>query len=79
MFEDIIIKYFNPGLNIGMQDIRNVWLLEKKPIKLIATLHRGNLVFRIPGTRKRVSYKRFKIGLIKKQIIIKQPVYLLPF
>lgn len=79
MFENIIIKHVNPELQIGMQDIRNVRLLDKTPLKLITTLHRGSLVFRIPGTRKRVSYKKLKTGLIKKQVIIKQPVYLLPF
>ena len=79
MFEDIVIKYINPELQIGIQDIRNVWLLNSKPLKLKTTLHRGNLVFRIPGTRKRISYKMLKSGLIKKQIIIKQPIYLLPF
>ena len=40
MFENIIIKYFHPGLQVGIQDIRNVWLLENNPVKLITTLHR---------------------------------------
>jgi hypothetical protein len=79
MFENIIIKHVNPELQIGMQDIRNVWLLDKTSLKLITTLHRGSLVYRIPGTRKRVCYKKLKTGLIKKQVIIKLAVYLFPF
>jgi hypothetical protein len=79
MFENVIIKYFHPGLNVGIQDIRNVWLLEKEPVKLITTLHQVNLVFRIPGSRKRISYLTLKKGLVKKKIIIQRPLYLLPF
>jgi hypothetical protein len=60
MFNDIVIKYFNPGLGVGMQDIRNAWLLGAEPVRLIASLHRGNLVFRVPGSRKRISYKLLK-------------------
>jgi hypothetical protein len=79
MFEDIVIKYFHPGEQVGIQDIRNAWLLKNNPVKLITTLHRGNLVFRVPGSRKRISYLMLKKGLIKKEIIIQQPLYLLPF
>jgi hypothetical protein len=79
MFENVTIKYFHPVLQVGIQDIRNVWLLKNNPVKLITTLHRGNLVFRIPGSRKRISYQTLKKGLIKKEIIIQQPLYLLPF
>jgi hypothetical protein len=79
VFKDITINYFHPVLNLGMQDIRNVWLLVGKPVKLQAGLHRGNLVFRFPGSGKRISYKTLKKGLIKKTIIIRQPIELLPF
>lgn len=79
MFKEIILPYFHPGLNIGMQDIRNLWMLGPEPVKLITTLHQGNLVYRIPGSRKRISYRTLKKGLQKKKIILKQPLYLLPF
>lgn len=79
MFSEIVIRYYHPGFNIGIQDIRTGWLLNNNPIKLITTLHQGNLVFRIPGNRKRISYRTLKKGLIKKTIIIKQPLELLPF
>ena len=79
MFEEIIIRYFHPDHKIGLQDIRNVWLLDKVPVKLKTSIYRGNLIFRFPGSGKRISYRTLKKGLIKKTIILKQPVELLPF
>ncbi len=79
MFEEITIRYFHPVLKIGMQDIRNLWLLEPVPVKLINSLHQGNLVYRIPRSGKRISYKTLKKGLIRKTIILRFPVELLPF
>jgi hypothetical protein len=48
LYEEIRIKYFHPGMKPGLQDIRYVWLVEAEPVKLTATLYRGNLVFRFP-------------------------------
>ncbi|MEO6330310.1 MAG: hypothetical protein ABIO55_15355 [Ginsengibacter sp.] len=79
MVEEIIITHFHPLLNIGLQDIRSVWLLTNTPVKLTTTLHRGNLVFRIPVSGKRISYRSLKKGLVKKKIVIRQHVELLPF
>ena len=79
LFDEIIIRHVNPGLNIGLQDVRNAWLLASQPIKLSTSLHRGNLIYRLPGTGKRISYRQLKKGLIKKQIIIHQPLFTLPF
>ena len=78
MFEQLIIKYFHPVYNIGLQDIRNAWLLEKSPVKLVTTVYRGNLIFRLPGSGKRISYRILKKGLAKKTIIIRQPLNQLP-
>jgi hypothetical protein len=79
MYEEIRLNYFHPGMNIAVQDIRNAWLLNPVPLKLITSIHRGNLVFRVPGSGKRISYRSLKKGLIKKRIILKQPLKLLPF
>jgi len=83
MFEEIRIKYVHPGLKLGLQDIRHVWLLNSDPVKLSASLHRGNLVF-IPiaietVSGKRISYAILKKGLIKKQVIIRRHYSLLSF
>jgi hypothetical protein len=77
----ITIKYFHSGLNIGLEDIRNAWLLieGRPPVKLKTTIHQGLLSYRIPVSGKRISYLLLKKGLIKKRIIIQLPLQLLPF
>jgi len=76
----ITIRYFNPILKIGLQDVRNAWYLaDQTPIQLTTIIYQGALYFRFPGTGKRVSYKKLKKGLIKKQIILLLPLELLPF
>lgn len=79
MFEEVIINYFHPGYNIGLQDIRNAWLLSSTPVRLSTCIYRGNLIFRTPVTGKRVSYRSLKKGLIKKTIRLRLPMQLLPF
>ena len=79
MVSKLTLNYYHPGLNIAMQDVRNVWLLNEKPVKLTASLHRGSLVFRLPHAGRRISYRALKKGLIKKEIIILLPMQLLPF
>ncbi|TAL47861.1 MAG: hypothetical protein EPN92_04345 [Chitinophagaceae bacterium] len=77
----ITIKYFNPLLQIGLEDLRNAWLYSGKetPVKLSTVIHQGVLHYRIPGSGKRISYRTLKKGLIKKRITIPLPVQLLPF
>lgn len=77
----IDIKYYHPGLFIGLEDVRNAWYLPKNlpPVKLNTIMYQGLLTYRFPPSGKRVSYRSLKKGLIKKTIIIKQPVELLPF
>jgi hypothetical protein len=79
MFEEIHIKYVHPVLNVGFENIRSVWLLSATPSKLTTSIHQGNLIFRVPVTGKRISYKTLKRGLIKKQLLIRRPYELLPF
>ncbi len=79
MEKDIVIKYVHPALNIGIEKIREVWLLHPKPVKLTPTVHQGNLFYRLPLSGKRISYRTIKKGLIKKQVIIKQHLPPLPF
>ena len=77
----IEIKYFHPGLKIGLENIRDAWLLTdvKDPKKLQTIIHQGNLYYRIPGSGKRISYRTLKKGLIKKSFSIPIQLYLLPF
>ncbi len=79
LFDEIIIRYVNPSFNIGLQDVRNAWLLSSQPVKLSTSLHQGYLIYRLPGCGKRISYRQLKKGLVKKQIVIRQPLFVLPF
>jgi len=76
----ITIRYFNPFLKIGLQDVRNAWYLaDKTPVQLTTIIYQGALYFRFPGSGRRISYKQLKKGLIKKQIDLIMPLELLPF
>lgn len=77
----ITIKYFHPGLCIGLEDIRTAWLLleNKPPVQLTTVIHQGHLHYRFPVSGRRISYRLLKKGLISKRMIIRQPLDLLPF
>ena len=76
----ITIRYFNPVLKIGLQDVKNAWYLaDKTPVQLTTIIYQGALYFRFPGSGRRISYKQLKKGLIKKQIELLLPLELLPF
>ena len=77
----IEIKYYHPALKIGLENIREAWLLTdlKHPIELKTNIHQGNLYFRLPGSGKRISYRTLRKGLIKKNIKIPVAFSILPF
>jgi hypothetical protein len=77
----IAIKYFHQGYNIGLEDVRNAWLLSsiENPVQLKTTIHQGHLHYRLPVSGRRISYMSLKKGLIKKQIVVKLPFQWLPF
>jgi hypothetical protein len=78
MEQIVRIQYVNEALQIGLVNWRQAWLLSTKPPQQLYTeVYKGKLVFRIPGTSRRISYQRIKKGLIKRQVIIQQE--LLPF
>lgn len=77
----IEIKYYHPDLKIGLENIKEAWLLLdiKDPIELKTAIHQGNLYYRLPNSGKRISYRTLKKGLIKRNISIVLPGLLLPF
>ena len=79
MLQYITVEYHNPLLNIAFRNIKEVWLLTKPPLSLIPAIHRGELVYRVPQTGKRISYRQLKKGLIKRTLVIAIPFHLLPF
>ncbi len=71
--EQIVCKYYNPKLNIAMQDWRSVYLINDKVIRLLPEMYKGNLVYRIAGKSKRYSYAEIKKHLVIKTSIINLP------
>jgi hypothetical protein len=76
---DVLIRFYHPQLCIGIADLKSVWLLKDKPVQLHVTVYRGALVYRVPKTRQRISYRMLKKGLVRTSFIIRRPAYLLPF
>lgn len=77
----IEIKYYHPKLKIGLENIREAWILTdlKHPLELKTEIHQGNLYYRLPGSGKRISYRILKKGLVKKTLSIPLQLSLLPF
>lgn len=74
MIEKIVLKYVNEGLHIGLTDVRHAYLLSPRFMPLLAEVYKGNLVYRMKGSAKRVSYRQVKRGLRKKNMTIEQVV-----
>jgi len=77
----ITLKYYHPELNIGFENIRSAWFFPegREPVRLKTIIHQGLLYFRFPVSGRRISYRTLKKGLIKKRIITRLPMELLPF
>lgn len=64
-------KYINPKLNIGLVSWKEAWLLvQPYPLQLLTEHYRGALVFRIPGTSRRIAYKKMKKDLQTRKVVI---------
>lgn len=74
MEQKVKLNYLNPRLNIGMADIRHVYLLKPHTTLLKAEVYRGKLVYRAKGSNRRISYNTLKQGLVKKTIWISEQV-----
>ena len=74
MEQKVKLNYFNPRLNIGMADIRHVYLLKPLTTPLQPEVYRGKLVYRAKGSNKRISYSMLKKGLVRKTFWINEQV-----
>ena len=67
----ITTQYINAPLNIGLVNWNEAWLLcNPFPQKLLTEHYRGAIVFRVPGTSRRIGYKKIKKNLQRKRIVI---------
>lgn len=63
--------YYNAILNIAFNNWQQVYLLGgQHPFLLKPENHRGALVYRLPGTTRRISYKKIKQHTVKKETCI---------
>jgi len=61
--QDIVVNFYDPALKIGLEDVRNAWLLDGDgPVKLNAWVHRNALIYGLPGSGKRISFPALKDG-----------------
>ncbi len=78
----ITLKYYNPVLKIAMGKWNQVYFIpeeENNPIELKPEYYKGSLVFRLPGSNKRISYKCIKANLKYKTITLFTEEFKLPF
>jgi hypothetical protein len=80
MLQKIKLNYFNSRLNIGLQDVKHVYLLNKESTVLFPEVYRGKLVYRAKGSNRRISYDQIKKGLVKRTfwIRVEVPEWYLP-
>lgn len=74
MEQKIQLKYFNPQLQIGLNDWRTVYLLHPNVSLLIPEVYKGNLTYRTKGSTKKIPYAQINAGMLKKRIIVKEQV-----
>ena len=74
----ITLKYWNPNFQVALSDWQSVYQFPQKE-KRIKEVYRGSLYYRLRGSSRRISYKQIKQGLQKKQTVIYEEIYLLPF
>ncbi len=74
MKQKLQLHYYNVKLQIGLVNLKTVYLLKPKPTLLLAEVYRGKLVYRAKGSSKRISYDQIKKGLLKKVFWIVEEV-----
>ena len=53
-----------------MFDWKSVYLLKPSLLKLFPEVYKGRLVYRMPGSSKRLSYNEIKKQLIRKSFYV---------
>ena len=74
MEQKIKLGYINELLQVGMADIRKVYLLSPVLTTLHPEVYKGKLVFRAKGSSRRISYDQIKRGLVKRSFVVKEEV-----
>jgi hypothetical protein len=79
----IICKYYNPHLKIALGKWNQAFFIPTdvhlKRVALVPEYYRGALVFRLPGSSKRISYKLLKKDLVPAITVIVADDCKMPF
>ena len=70
----IDFRYYNERLQLGMVDVKRVYLLTPEPTRLNIEVYRGKLVYRAKGSSRRISYDQVKEGLVKRRFFAEEDV-----
>ena len=78
MKQEIKLRYFNEGLQIGLVSWREAYLLKGGIRPLLIETYKGRIVYREKGSGQRISYNRLKGGLrkTKKVFLVEVPDWL---
>ncbi len=79
MVQKIKLVYLNPQLNIAFNNWQLMYLSVPPYHRLFPEVHRGNLVYRLPGSSKRISYAQIKKGVQKKSTVVEIKTEMPPF
>ncbi|OLY93650.1 hypothetical protein SAMN05444008_114140 [Cnuella takakiae] len=79
MKQEVQLKYINDEYNFGLVSWKEAYLLLPELVKLNVEYYKGNLIYRAPGSAKRIYYKAIKAGLRKCNIKVYFDVLDLPF
>jgi hypothetical protein len=63
MKQEVQIKYINEKYNLGLISWKEAYLLGPHVIPLKVEYYKGNIVYRAPGSAKRIYYKAIKASL----------------
>ena len=74
MEQKVLIRFVNEKLHVGLCDVRQAYLLHPTVLQLKPEVYKGRLVYRIPGTSRRISYNQVKKGLLKKDLWLRWQV-----
>ncbi|HUP12971.1 MAG TPA: hypothetical protein VM187_12180, partial [Niastella sp.] len=70
----LFFRYTNPDLNIGLNNWREVYLLEPAPLQLFPEVYRGKLMYRAKGSHNRIPYNKIKDGLLRRAAYLETDV-----
>lgn len=71
----IKLRYYHPGLKVAFENWKEIYLIgEGQYFELLSTeVYQGQLVYRVKGSSKRITWRRIKKGLLKKEVLLYLP------